>query len=88
MYLVVLALFGIIAYFSFDTFIGVSQFMTVSNKYLAGQKWFISLLLVNLVIISFVIGYYYYKKDEIGYKGIDGYDGLPGDPGENCQICQ
>jgi hypothetical protein len=87
MYLVVLALFGIIAYFAFDTFIGVSSFMTISNKYLAGQKWFISLLLVNIVLLIFTIGYYYYKKDDTGYKGADGYAGLSGDSGEGCQIC-
>ena len=87
MYFVILSLFGILAYFLSDTFISLFSFMNTTNKYAMGNKWFFSLLIVNLVILIFVISFYYIKKDTPGYNGAMGYSGIAGDAGEECEIC-
>jgi hypothetical protein len=49
--------------------------------------WFFSILIINLLIISYTIGYYYYiKKNSIGPPGPNGYPGLSGIDTE-CIIC-
>jgi hypothetical protein len=87
MYLVIFALFGGLAYFLSDTFISLFSFMNTSNKYAVGNKWFFSLLIVNIIIFIFIVMFYYVKKDTPGYSGASGYNGLPGDNGDVCKIC-
>ena len=49
-----------------------------------GYAWFFGLVIVNLIITAFIIGFYYYKTRVS--KGQPGPRGYPGQPGGQIQI--
>lgn len=51
-----------------------------------GNVWFVGLLLINVIIIIFICGFYYYKSNEIGQHGLTGDKGFAGYEGETCII--
>lgn len=52
-----------------------------------GFMWFFSILFINLILISYTIGYYnYVKNNSYGPSGHKGYPGKVGDETE-CIIC-
>jgi hypothetical protein len=53
-----------------------------SSKINQGYIWFIGLLILNITILIFIIGFYYYKSGQTGKPGIDGDRGFPGQSGE------
>ncbi len=49
-----------------------------------GYAWFFGLVIVNLIITAFIVGFYYYKtRVAIGLPGLRGY---PGPAGGQMQI--
>jgi hypothetical protein len=59
--------------------------MTISNLE-SGYLWFFCLLIINIIIISFIIGFYYYKTNQVGKIGATGLVGYPGINGDICNI--
>lgn len=96
MYITVIAIFIAIIYF-----FGIGMISTIYNNYLipsvkslnihyesSGFMWFISILLVNILILIFIIGYYHYKmKYSVGPAGPRGFTGENGMSGGNCEMC-
>lgn len=68
--------------------------MTVIKTFFSNQKptlqigniWFIGLLVVNIIIIAFIYGFYYYKINTNGTQGYTGEPGFTGRDGEECII--
>jgi hypothetical protein len=60
-----------------------------SSAYSAsGFTWFISLVLINIIVLTFIIGFYYYKtKYSVGPPGPRGYTGEQGPNAPNCEVC-
>lgn len=54
-----------------------------SSKLNSGYLWFISLLILNVTILAFIIGFYYYKINTPGKSGISGEFGIPGESGDD-----
>jgi hypothetical protein len=53
-----------------------------------GFTWFISLVLINIIVLIFIIGFYYYKtKYSVGPPGPRGFDGLQGPSSPDCKVC-
>lgn len=63
--------------------------LTNSSAYSAyGFTWFISLFLINIIILIFIIGFYYYKKHySLGPSGPRGFSGQQGFNSPNCEVC-
>ena len=60
---------------------------TMSNSNLEnGYLWFFCLLAMNILIISFIVGFYYYKSTQLGNNGVNGAIGYPGIDGNVCNI--
>jgi hypothetical protein len=57
--------------------------MTSSNLE-NGYLWFFSLLIINLIVIAILVGFYYYKKNQKGNPGLQGPPGFPGQQGNEC----
>lgn len=57
-------------------------------KYLATGKstnaiiWFVSLLILNIIILVFILVFYYYKSNTPGKDGMAGDTGFPGYDGD------
>lgn len=54
----------------------------INKSFKIGNIWFISLLLINITIVSFICIFYYYKSTntgKIGNAGDAGFTGLPGE---------
>ena len=61
--------------------------LTPTQGTLYGFMWFFSILFINLILIAYTIGYYYYaKKHSYGPSGPKGYPGKVGEETE-CLIC-
>ena len=80
-----LATFGNVFY---NIFIEKTKALKLNiNK--TGTMWFIGLILINLCILGFIIGFYYYKtKYSIGPLGPRGYPGQPGFEGIDEEGCE
>jgi len=63
-----------------------SKALNISKNMYIGNVWFVSLLIINIVIIFFIYLFYKYKISDIGKVGVDGPQGLPGEEGELCMI--
>lgn len=60
---------------------------TMTNSNLEnGYLWFFCLLAMNIIIILFIIGFYYYKLRQVGNNGVNGVIGYPGIDGDVCNI--
>lgn len=58
---------------------------TMSNSNLQnGYLWFSSLLIINILIISIIVGYYYHLTNQTGVAGLPGAPGFPGQQGDQC----
>ena len=49
-----------------------------------GYAWFFGLVIVNLIITAFIIGFYYYKTRVM--RGLPGLRGYPGTDGGQIQV--
>jgi len=57
-----------------------------SSNSIIGNMWFICLLIINLCLIIFIYGFYYYKVNTPGNTGNYGDKGFDGERGEPCYI--
>jgi len=55
-------------------------------NYQSGTIWFVSLLLINIIIVSFLFYYTNYKANLPGDKGIPGPIGIKGGKGGDCKF--
>jgi hypothetical protein len=77
----------VLVYFGTTIFTVISSVKSNSNnKVSIGNIWFVGLLIINLILISFTCTFYYYKSKTIGNKGTTGHKGFDGQPGEGCLI--
>ena len=75
----------IIVYFSSSIFSVISSVKTNSNdKITIGNKWFFTLLFINITLIIFICVFYYQKSQAIGKKGAKGLPGFNGQSGYGC----
>ncbi len=51
-----------------------------------GYLWFFCLLGINIIVVSFIYGFYYYKINQEGKRGPDGANGYTGIEGDACSI--
>lgn len=83
MYVIVISIFLVLIILFWDTIMTLVKTMSepsLQNGYL----WFFSLLLINVIVISIIIGYYYHLTNQTGAAGIPGLAGFPGQQGEQC----
>lgn len=85
MYIVITCIFLILVLLFWDTIKVMLKTMTSSNLE-NGYLWFFCLLGINIIVIAFIFGFYYYKINQEGKKGPDGVNGFPGLEGEPCSI--
>ena len=75
----------VIILFGSSIFSMIKSYTSTPNPSLKiGNIWFISLLIINLTIITFIYTFYYYKSTEIGKMGGPGNKGNTGLPGNDC----
>jgi hypothetical protein len=85
MWLVYLSILFVIALYFWD-----SIKMIINN--VAGTKmdngiiWFITLTIINIVLLIFIYLFTYLKINEPGPVGISGLNGFPGQKGNGCKI--
>ena len=85
MYIIITTIFIILIVLFWDTLIILLK--TLNSKNLNnGYVWFGCLLAINVIIISFIIGFYYHKKNSVGKSGSDGIKGFSGVDGEQCNF--
>lgn len=82
MYIIFGALILILVFFFWDSIISMLNIMKKGNIE-SGYTWFFSLLIINIVILSFIIGFYYYKNKLEGKIGKTGEKGFPGEIGSD-----
>ena len=83
MYIVITCIFLILAFFFWDTIKIMLATMTSSNLE-NGYLWFFCLVGINIIVVSFIYGFYYYKINQEGKRGPDGkigFSGIQGDTG-------
>ena len=85
MYIIVTAIFIVLILLFWDVLKTMIQTMT-TGKLDNGYLWFYCLLSINIIIILFIIGFYYYKLNGIGEKGDNGDKGFNGKDGDECII--
>lgn len=78
----------IVIYFGSTIFTVISSLSSSSsnNKVGIGSMWFVSLLILNLTLITFTCLFYYYTSRSEGIKGSSGKKGFDGQPGDGCTI--
>lgn len=87
--------FAVLYYYGFgliNTILNVYISPTIKNLKrnlsATGITWFISILLVNILILIFIIAFYYHKKrNSSGPSGPRGLPGEEGEQGNNCNMC-
>jgi hypothetical protein len=85
MYIVITSIFLILALLFWDTIKIMLKTMSSSNIE-NGYLWFFCLLGINVIVIAFIYGFYYYKINQEGKRGLNGVNGFPGIEGEACSI--
>ena len=90
MKIILLAILFMIVFYSLGKIgyiINLFKAQTTSQFNRYGFMWFFSILFINLILIAYTIGYYYYaKKHSYGPSGPKGYPGKVGEETE-CLIC-
>lgn len=51
-----------------------------------GMIWFITLVIINIVLLIFIYIFTYLKTNEHGPVGVGGLKGFPGQDGDVCKI--
>ena len=85
MYVIFVCILLILVILFWDTIKIMLKTMTNSNLE-NGYLWFFCLLFMNIIMISFIIGFYYYKISQKGNIGANGDNGYSGIAGNACNI--
>ena len=85
MYVIITAIFIVLVLLFWDAIASMVKTITIDSIH-NGYLWFFCLLSINIIIISFIIGFYYYKLNIIGGKGETGDKGFNGYDGDMCSI--
>lgn len=85
MYIVFICVLVILVIIFWDTINIMLKTMANSNLE-NGYLWFFCLLAMNITIILFIVGFYYYKANQVGNNGATGSIGYPGIDGDVCDI--
>lgn len=89
MFIILFTLIAIIVVYFFESIILLfNKFKTGSNSSSIGNIWFIALLVINILLISFIYGFYNYVSKNTGIQGLTGSAGFPGREGDGCVITQ
>uniref|UniRef100_A0A6C0F0Q1 Uncharacterized protein n=1 Tax=viral metagenome TaxID=1070528 RepID=A0A6C0F0Q1_9ZZZZ len=89
MFIIFFTLAAIIIIYFFDSIIFLfNKYKTGSNSSSIGNIWFVSLLVINILIISFIYGFYNHVSNNTGIQGLPGTAGFPGKEGDGCVITQ
>jgi hypothetical protein len=83
MYIVIISIFIVLILFFWSSIQILVKTMTNSSLQ-NGYMWFLSLLIINVIIIVFIYGYYFYQSNQPGKSGIPGMVGLTGYEGDQC----
>lgn len=86
MYIIIAAIIFAIIFYSWSTIKNIINLTIFGNTKISSQGflWFGSILLLNIFILSFVIWYYYYIRNQPGPVGRRGFPGLAGDNARDC----
>lgn len=85
MYIIFISILLVTVIFFWDTINIMLKTMTSSNLE-NGYLWFFCLLIMNLILVSFIVGFYYYKSTQVGNNGATGSIGYTGIDGDVCNI--
>jgi len=92
MYLIFGTIIVLTIVFFFDTIFSIiksnvkATTNSTSSKTEIGNMWFVSLIIINLVLIIFTCAFYYYKSQTNGEVGPPGDKGNKGYEGDYCVI--
>lgn len=84
MYVIVIATFLVIVILFWETIMTLVKTMSDTSSLKNGYLWFILLLVINVILISIILGYYYHITHKTGEDGLTGAAGLTGLIGEQC----
>jgi hypothetical protein len=85
MWLVYLSILFVIGLYFFES-IKMMISNVVSTKMNTGFIWFITLVIINIVLLIFIYLFTYLKTNEPGPVGVGGLKGFPGQEGDGCKI--
>jgi hypothetical protein len=75
----------LIIFFWHTIYLTISSLTSNANNYIyTGNLWFVSLLIINLILITFILAFYYYKSNLQGKQGPSGNKGFTGLDGSGC----
>ena len=60
--------------------------VNTTTKSIVGSVWFVGLLILNILVITFIYSFYYYKSTTAGKQGNTGSTGFSGLSGDACII--
>jgi hypothetical protein len=85
MWLVYLSILFVIALYFWDS-IKMMINNVLATKMDNGMIWFITLVIINIVLLIFIYIFTYLKTNEPGPVGVGGLKGFPGQEGDGCKI--
>jgi len=85
MWLIYLSILFVIGLYFFES-IKMMISNVVSTKMNTGFIWFITLVIINIVLLIFIYLFTYLKTNEPGPVGVGGLKGFPGQEGDGCKI--
>ena len=85
MWLIYLSILFVIGLYFFES-IKMMISNVVSTKMDTGFIWFITLVIINIVLLIFIYLFTYLKTNESGPVGAGGLKGFPGQEGDGCKI--
>ena len=83
MYVIIISILIVLVILFWSTIKVMLKTMTSSNLE-NGYLWFFSLLIINIFVISILVGFYKYKKNQKGNQGTIGAAGFSGQQGDEC----
>ena len=82
MYIIILSAIVLIIIFYGN--ILITMIKSVLNTDLTkGIIWFIGIFIINISLLLFILGFYYYQSNKEGNTGKSGDSGFPGEEGQN-----
>jgi hypothetical protein len=85
MWLIYLSILFVIALYFWDS-IKMMINNVVATKMDNGMTWFITLVIINIVLLIFIYIFTNQKINEPGPVGLGGLKGFPGQEGDGCKI--